>query len=207
MQSMYNAIREVIKMLISIIGKSGSGKSFFSKKLAAYNKKIIHIDVDKISHKILTYSEIKKKLVEEFGQEVVRANEVQRKILGEKVFSSESSMNKLTEITWPIMEKEIDEIIENNQDRIIILDWLLIPKTKYFEKSDLKILITAPLKQRMKLVTKRDNVSNDYFNKREKAGIEFNEKDYDVVIQNISEEQIIKEAREIYEKSIISGEF
>ena len=194
-------------MLISIIGKSGSGKSFFSKKLAAYNKKIIHIDVDKISHKILTYSEIKKKLVEEFGQEVVRANEVQRKILGEKVFSSESSMNKLTEITWPIMEKEIDEIIENNQDRIIILDWLLIPKTKYFEKSDLKILITAPLKQRMKLVTKRDNVSNDYFNKREKAGIEFNEKDYDVVIQNISEEQIIKEAREIYEKSIISGEF
>ena len=38
-------------MIISIVGLSGSGKSFISKTLESYNHHIMHIDVDKIGHK------------------------------------------------------------------------------------------------------------------------------------------------------------
>ena len=41
-------------------------------------------------------------------------------------------MNRLEEITWSFMEQEIDTIINNNKDKIILLDWLLLPRTKFF---------------------------------------------------------------------------
>lgn len=114
-------------------------------------------------------------------------------------------MKALTDITWPAMEKIVDEYLNKNKDKIIILDWLLLPKTKYLEESDLKILVTAPLKVRMERVIIRDKITKEKFLEREKATIKFNPNNFDIVVEN--DGIIEREVRKIYEKNILSRKF
>lgn len=88
-------------------------------------------------------------------------------------------MKKLTDVTWFYMEQYIDDFIEKNKEHIIILYWLLLPKTKYFEQSDLKILIYATLEVRMMRAIERDNITSEKFLLREKASMSFENLNFD----------------------------
>lgn len=192
-------------MLISIVGKSGSGKSTITNKLVELNSKIKYLDIDKIGHYVNNLPEVQEQLIAVFGKNIIEKGQVNRKILGSLVFNNKEAMQTLTDITWPVMEQIIDAYIKENQDKIIILDWLLLSKTKYLEASDLKILVTAPLEIRMERVIKRDNISKEKFLEREQAAIDFDEQDFDQVIENTG--NIEREVEKIYEKNIISSKF
>ncbi len=192
-------------MLISIVGKSGSGKSTITDKLVELNPKIKYLDIDKIGHYVNDIPIVQEKLVTAFGKEIIEDKKVNRKKLGRIVFNSPSSMQLLTDITYPVMEEIIDNYLETHKGEIIILDWQLLPKTKYLNESALKILVTAPQEVRMARVIKRDNISKEKFLEREQASLEFNLKDFDQVIENSN--NIEREVRNIYEKSIISRKF
>ena len=79
------------------------------------------------------------------------------------------------------MQIEIDKFLLDNKDKIIILDWLLLPISKYFEKCDIKILLDIPYEIRKERAIKRDNITEEAFNLREKASITYNENDFDYV--------------------------
>ena len=112
-------------------------------------------------------------------------------------------MQQLEDITWPVMEREIDEIIHNYPEKIILLDWQLLPKTKYFKESNMRILVTAPLETRMKRAMLRDGISEEKFRERENASLLLKEEDFDYVIWNEDRENMNKEVLKVYEKSII----
>lgn len=190
-------------MLISLVGLSGSGKTYISKLLTSYNPKIIHLDIDKIVHDIYNNQIVVDNLINSFGKKVIKEGRVNRKELANIVFSSKEAMQILEEITWREMEKQIDTFIENNPNKIIILDWLLLPKTKYFKKSDLRILITAPYKTRMKRAINRDSITEEEFKKRDNAAPTFNEEDFNYIINNNNLEKTQEEVRLIYDQSII----
>ena len=193
-------------MIISIVGKSGSGKSTVSKTLESLDERMLHIDIDQISHQVLTFPEVQEQLQKSFCPDVVMDHEVQRKVLGRFVFSSPEQMQKLTDITWSHMERIIDQIIKNNPNKIILLDWLLLPKTKFFNQSDLRIWVDAPFIERLDRVVKRsisDPITPDYFKKRDDAGIDYEEGKYDVVINNTNKEKTQNEVKQVYEKSIL----
>lgn len=192
-------------MLISIVGKSGSGKTTITNKLVELNPKIRYLDIDKIGHYVNDLPKVQEQLISAFGKNIIKKGQVNRKILGSIVFNNKEAMKILTAITWPVMEQIIDSYIKANQDKIIILDWLLLPKTKYLAASNLKILVTAPLDIRMERVIKRDNISKEKFLEREKATIEFNQKYFDQVIENTG--NIEREVRKVYEKNIIPCKF
>jgi uridine kinase len=105
------------------------------------------------------------------------------------------------------MEHIIDQIIENNPNKIIILDYVLLPKTKYFVASDLRIWVDAPYETRLERVIKRAiqerNITPDYFKKRDASGIDYEEGKYDIVINNVNKEKTQEEVKLVYEKSII----
>ena len=82
------------------------------------------------------------------------------------------------------MEQEIDKIIENNKDKIIILDYLLLPRTKYFTNCDLRILVDIPYQIRKERVMKRDNISEERFNLRESSSIDYDKTSFDIVLTN-----------------------
>ncbi len=179
-------------MLIGICGKSGSGKTTLSKKLEQLSNYIIHLDIDKVGHNILLHQNVKNELVDTFGSTIIEKNKINRKILSKIVFNSKEMMDKLTCITWKYMEIEIDNFIKNNNNKIIILDWQLLPKTKYFNMCKIKILLDIPYEIRKERAIKRDNITIEKFDLREKASINYNTENFDIVINEKQKINILK---------------
>ena len=190
-------------MIISIVGLSGSGKSFIANILQNYNPRIIHLDIDKVGHNIYSNPKVIEEMIQEFGTEIMRDGQINRKILGQIVFSSPQKMQRLEDITWYHMEQEIDEFIADNQDKIILLDWLLLPKTKYFTNSDLRILITASYETRLNRAMKRDQITAKEFALRNQAAPIIDESQFEYIIHNEELTKTQEEVRKIYDKSII----
>ena len=82
------------------------------------------------------------------------------------------------------MQIEIDKFLIENKDKIIILDWLLLPISKYFDKCDVKVLLDIPYEVRKERAIKRDNITEEAFDLREKASISFDINKFDYVIND-----------------------
>ena len=173
-------------VIIGICGKSGSGKSTLARKIIEMYPNSIHVEIDKVGHKALMDENVKKELVKSFGEKLLNDNVVDRKQLGDIVFNSRHEMNKLTDITWEYMQKEIDKIIDDNKNNIVILDWLLLPKTKYFDMCDYKVLLDVDYETRKQRCMLRDNISEDKFDLREKNSVGYYN-DFDYVIHDVDE--------------------
>ena len=178
-------------MIIGISGKSGSGKSTLARKIInKSNNKAIHLDIDKIGHSVLLLPEVKEELIKSFGESIIQKNNIDRKKIGEIVFASRKEMNKLSDITWKYMQIEIDNFLNIHKNKIIILDWLLLPITKYFAMCNIKILLDIPYDVRKQRAMKRDNITKEAFDLREKASINFDESAFDYVIKDDNNEII-----------------
>ena len=175
---------EVIKMIIGICGKSGSGKSTVAKSLIKYyGNETVHLDIDKIGHYVLTIPDVIQKLVNYFGNGLLEDGKINRKKLSVLVFSSPIKMMILTEITWPYMEQEIDKIL-SSKNSVVILDWLLLPKTKFFSMCNFKVLLDIPYEIRKERVIKRDNITSMEFDLRDDASIEYDKSKFDYIISD-----------------------
>lgn len=180
-------------MVICICGKSGSGKSTIARKLNDLIPNSIHIDIDIIGHKSHLNEDVRQELINTFGNKIITNKNIDRKKLSKIVFSNKDEMKKLEQITWEYMEKEIDNIIDNNKNKIIILDWLLLPKTKYFNNNNFKILVDIPYEIRKERAMKRDNIKEETFDLRDKASIDYDNKSFDYIIkENTDIKRLVK---------------
>lgn len=169
--------------LIGITGKTGSGKSTIGKLLAdKLNCK--YIDIDKIGHSATYDSSISEKLIKEFGYIILDDNKnIDRKKLGNIVFSDKDKMEILTNLTWDYMQNKLDNILSQDED-YYILDWALLPTVKYWNMCDIKILITSDDIKRKEKILKRDNISKEYLERREKNTLKYSEFKYSYVFNN-----------------------
>lgn len=190
-------------MLITITGSSGSGKSSISEYLCSLDKNIVHLNIDTVGHEVLDMPEIKKIISKRFHLKIEN-DKINRKELGDLIFNNHQNMKQISDITWKVMEKLIDNFIIENQNKIVILDWILIPKTKYFKISDISILIKSDFNTRMKRATRRDGINENAFRKREQATLDFTRNDFDYIIENYDIKQTRKEVKKIYDEGIIS---
>lgn len=190
-------------MLITITGASGSGKSSISEYLCSLDKNIVHLNIDTVGHEVLDMPEIKKIISKRFHLKIEN-DKINRKELGDLIFNNHQYMKQLSDITWKAMESLIDNFISENKNKIVILDWILIPKTKYFNISDINILIKSDFNTRMKRATRRDKIDEIAFREREQATLDFTRNDFDYIIENYDIKQTRKEVKKIYDESIIS---
>ena len=169
--------------IIGITGKSGSGKSTFASLLS---KKLNcqHIDVDKIAHTVLLQPEIIDKLCNIFGTEILdNYGSINRKKMGSIVFVDKNKMEILENLTYGYMQKYIDTILSQDNE-FIILEYILLPRTKYWNNCDFRILIKSNDIQRKIKIIERDNISEDYFNKRDSASIDHSLFEFDYIFEN-----------------------
>lgn len=170
--------------IIGITGKSGSGKSTLTKLLSE-RWQCNSVNIDKIGHKATSNEKISKKLCKVFGSEILGDDgNIDRKKLGNIVFSSKEKMDILTDITWGYMQEVLDDILKKETGEIIILEWALLPISKYWEKCDVKILIKANDKERKEKVMQRDHISEEYFLKRDAGSIDYTPYEFDYVLNN-----------------------
>ena len=162
-------------MIIGITGKSGVGKTTLANLFKGY--KII--SVDEIAHEVLEQPNIHQSIATAFGEDVANAD---RKVLGDVIFNNRQKMNTLTNIIWDTMCCYIDDIIRENE--YVIIDWILLPHTKYFHLCDIKILVKSEEDERVGHVLARDNISKEYLNRRDSRSIAYDEFLFDYVVHN-----------------------
>ncbi len=115
-----------------------------------------------------------------------------RKKLGKIVFASKENMDLLTNITWDYMQKILDGILEKEPDTII-LEWALLPvDSKYWDKCDVKILMKANDEIRKNKVMERDNISEEYFMKRDGESLDYSNLKFDYVFENDYQEKTME---------------
>ena len=113
-------------MIIGLTGGIASGKSTAAKLLGELGAHVI--DADKLGHNAYTKgSDAFNSVVSVFGQDTVGDDgEIDRKVLGSKVFGSPESLKKLTDIVWPAIKKmaqqEIESVRAQQPKQVIVLE-------------------------------------------------------------------------------------
>lgn len=194
-------------MLIGLMGRSGCGKTTVSLLFRELNNNIEILDVDKIGHKAYTDKNVKKKMLTHFGNDIFDDDlNINRKNLASIVFNDSNMMEKLYDATYEYMQKEIDTFISKHN--IVILDYALLPLTKYYDMCDLKILITSDYSERYKRVSKRDNISKEKYDERDLNSVDYSRYKFDYVLKNDSNiDNLRKVIGDIYEKDIVPWKF
>ena len=113
-------------MIIGLTGGIASGKSTAAATLGEWGAYVI--DADKLGHRAYEPgTEAFLEVVATFGKEIVSANgEIDRKILGSKVFADGNRLEELTAIVWPVTrrmaEAEIAGVKAETPNRLIVLE-------------------------------------------------------------------------------------
>jgi dephospho-CoA kinase len=126
--------------VIGITGPSGSGKSFVAKKFE--DRGFLHIDADKYGHQAL--EDAKHELASVFGTRIISSGKVDRRELGEIVFSSPEKLAKLEEIVFPVITENIKQDIADCGCDVII-DGVKIAEAGLDKLCSAVIFVKAPV--------------------------------------------------------------
>jgi dephospho-CoA kinase len=120
-----------------------------------------------------------------------------RKLLGAKLFTEQdkSKIDLFNEITGSVIQNEIEKHFDDN----VVVDWVLLPKTRFWNIKATKILVKSIDEElRYAKIIERDNVSKEYLENREKSGVVYTDNEYDYIIVNdYNMENLNKKAEEI----------
>ena len=149
-------------VIIGITGQSGSGKGYLSAEFAKLG--YIHADADKIYHTLLSSSDaLKQELVSEFGSDIEKDGEIDRKALGEKVFGKKNSrrLQKLNKISHKHVCREYIKMIikaKENGAKGFVIDAPLLIEARLHKICDVCICVICSRETRIERIMKRDGI-------------------------------------------------
>ncbi len=140
---------------VALTGGIGSGKSSAAEIFAALGAVVV--DSDEIARKVLDRESVGfGEVVAVFGDQILAAGEIDRKKLGQLVFSDAIARKKLEQITHPLIRKEFERIIKNVPENSIVINQIpLLAESKYDYKFDYVIAISAPIEVRKNRLLQR----------------------------------------------------
>ena len=186
------------------MGKIASGKSSVSRYIKKFKEKVLILDVDKFAKNIYSKNtEVLNKLKKIFGDDIFNHNKnLIFSALAEKVFSSKSELNKLNRIMFPLIRREVKNVMDKNYDKnYIIIDAAILFDCKLDLLCDYIILVDTG-NERRKIFLKNKNFLDDDIKLRVKGQyIKINEKNINFIIDNDgSEQDLLVKVKDILEK-------
>lgn len=139
------------KPIIGILGGIASGKSTVAAEFGKLGCKVI--DADKIAHELFGEDDIKQRVVESFGPDILdEAGEIDRAKLAEIVFSDAEKLSTLNGIVHPPVLERTEQLIEqyNSQDEVkaIVVDMPLLVEAGFEKRCDRLIFVDCEEKIR-----------------------------------------------------------
>lgn len=182
-------------MIIGLTGNTGSGKTLTSQYLS--QKGALVLDCDKINHHILLNNENAKKEITDFFGTVIldENNNINRKILGSIVFSSDEKLKVLTEITHRYVVEEVKRKIQENEGKfnLIVIDAPLLIEAGLHHICDKVWVVESDKEIKIKRIMQRDSLTYGEAFKRlsKQMDIEELEKYAHVLIKNDGSEEAL----------------
>ena len=164
-------------LVIGLTGGIVSGKTTVARMFKELGAKII--DADMIAREIVQpHKKAWKEIVENFGEEILKENqEINRKKLGNIVFSNQTKLNYLNKITHPVIIENIkmqlsqisQQATRDNKEIICIVDAPLLFEAHLAGIMDRNIVVYIPEKEQIVRLVKRDGISRPEALKRIRA--------------------------------------
>ena len=149
-------------MVIGLTGGIGTGKSTVSQILR--EKGYVVIDLDVISHEVIRFPHVVKKIVENFGSEVLENKNsknyiISREKLGKIIFGNKEKRLILNAIMHPeILSFMREKILEyKKENKIIFVEIQLLFEVQWEKEFDCILLVSANEDTQIERVLKRDN--------------------------------------------------
>lgn len=159
-----------VSAVICLTGGIASGKSTAVKHLAEKGAAVI--DADKLGHQAYTPgTEAFEAVIATFGEELrSESGEIDRKVLGGKVFGKPDELKKLTDIVWPeirrLAEAEISQIKAEDPNQIIVLEAAVLFEAGWDDIGDEVWVITVDPETAITRTMERDGVDREAVEKR-----------------------------------------
>lgn len=181
-------------ILVGITGKSGSGKSYFARKLAESIENSSVISIDDVFFRLMNNGQVIDRIVKEYGQSVLKKGEIDLDI----ILHNKEMFSKIYAIIENDLESEIARELkekEQNGEKACIVEWWGIPNTDLINQCDYSIYIQANSKERLKFLKNRETyMTQESMEERHNLlGADYASKQYDLVVQNEYNEKSIEE--------------
>lgn len=162
-------------MNIGITGSIACGKSTVSNYLLEKGYTIV--DADKLGHIALTSEDVKRKLAEKFGDEIIENNEISREKLGKLVFGNEDNLKILNSIIHPKIKKLILKLQDEHKDeQFVFLDIALLYEAKFVDLVERVIVVYVNEKVQIERLMSRNSLSKEEALSRIKSQMSSEEK-------------------------------
>lgn len=189
-------------MNIGITGSIACGKSTVSDYLIAKGYTII--DADKLGHVALTNEDVKRKLAEKFGDDIIENNEISREKLGKIVFGNTENLKILNSIIHPKIKELILKLQEKHKnEEFVFLDIALLYEANFVDLVEKVVVVYADEDVQLERLMTRNSLSKEealiriesQMSPQEKASLG------DFVINNsYNKEETFRQTEEIIEK-------
>lgn len=181
--------RSMMTLVIGLTGSIGTGKSTIANKFKKLNIPVI--DADIIAREVVEPNkEAYNEIVKTFGREILQVDEtIDRKRLGEIVFSDDKKRKQLNDIIHPAIRKEMikqrDEYVAVNE-RCVVLDIPLLYESKLAHFVEKVIVVSTSRENQLKRILQRDHITEEEALQRINAQIDVAQKAKwaDAVIDN-----------------------
>ena len=146
-------------MLVGLTGSSGSGKSEISKIFAENGFTVINLD--ELSKKVQSKgSECLEEIVSYFGENILfHDGSLDRKALGEIVFTDSAKLKILNSITHKYILKAMDDIIDTTKGDIL-LDAPLLFESGLDKRCDKNIGVISVGQKQIERLCTRDGITS-----------------------------------------------
>ena len=189
-------------MNIGITGSIACGKSTVSDYLKEKGYTII--DADKLGHVALTSEDVKRRLSETFGANILVNNEISREVLGKLVFGNDNNLKKLNNIIHPKIKELILKLQEEHENEdLVFLDIALLYEANFVDLVEKVVVVYVDEDVQLERLMTRNSLSKEEALKRIESQMSPREKASlgDFVINNsYSKEDTFQQIDEILEK-------
>jgi len=180
-------------VVIGIIGGVGSGKSTLARWLSR-KIPVEVIDGDQLGHLALAQPEVKKKLISQFGTEILASSgEVDRSRLGDIVWGNHTeavqARQELERIVHPVIRKSMQEAVSQARHHGmwgVIVDAAVMVEAGWHGMCDNLVFIDTPDKIRLEHVLASRHWTEEQWKQREASQFDLDHKRQlaDLVIDN-----------------------
>lgn len=173
------------KTVAGLTGQSGAGKTTVSDAFKENDFEIINCDI--VAREVTNVgSECCKELAKLFPSCFDENYALNRRKLGEIVFSDKNKLQMLNDTIYPFINKLIDEKIISAQSNFILLDAPTLFEAGADKLCSVIVSVVADYNVRLERITKRDGISAELAKKRfsSQHTVEFFKAHSDFVIEN-----------------------
>ncbi|MCW3102357.1 MAG: dephospho-CoA kinase [Bacteroidetes bacterium] len=185
---------------VGITGGIGSGKSTVCRVFEVLGIPVYYADAE--AKKLLDAPPILSALLENFGNELLEGEHINRKRLASLVFSDPAKLALLNSIVHPAVKKHfLDWCDAHTHAPYVLKEAAILFESEAYKQVEKVITVTAPSEIRMARVMKRDGATREEVEKRIASQLSDEEKikRSDFVLLNDEEQLLIPQIISIHE--------